>query len=104
VARTTEKPERPNLSSQEIEALAATQTEMLSELWILRDRVLLLEHLLAESGILKQGQIDDFAPPEELTKKLDAERDQFVARVIGAGHRRSFSVESLKAQAAKERA
>ncbi len=103
MARTTEKPERPNLSSQEIEALAATQTEMLSELWILRDRVLVLEHLLAEAGILQPGQIDDFAPPDELTKKLDAERDLFVARVVGAGHRRSFSVESLKAQAAKER-
>ena len=103
MARTTEKPERPNLSSPETEALAGTQTELLSELWILRDRVLVLEHLLAEAGILKPGQLDDYAPPDELTSKLDAERDQFVARVVGAGHRRSFSVESLKAQAAKER-
>jgi hypothetical protein len=103
VARTTEKPERPNLSSQEIEALAGTQTELVSELWILRDRVLILEHLLAEAGILKPGQIDEFAPPEDLSKKLEKDRDLFVARVIGAGHRRHFSVESLKAQAAKER-
>ena len=87
-----------------MESLAATQTEMLSELWILRDRVLVLEHLLAEAGILKQGQLDEYAPPEDLAKKLDAERDVFVARVIGAGHRKSFSVESLKAQAAKVRA
>ena len=104
MTRTVEKPERPNLSTQETETLAATQTEMLSELWILRDRVLVLEHLLAEAGILKPGQLDDYAPPEELAMKLDKERDQFVARVVGAGHRKSYSVEGLIAQAEKEKA
>jgi hypothetical protein len=103
MARTTEKPERPNLSSRELETLASTQTELLSELWILRDRVLVLEHLLAEAGILKPGQLDGYVPQDKLAGKLDAERDQFVARVVGAGHRKSFSVDSLKAQAAKER-
>ena len=104
MTRTTEKPERPNLSSQEMETLASTQTEMLSELWILRDRVLVLEHLLQEAGILKPGQLDHYAPPDELADKLGTERDQFVARVIGAGHRKSFSVEGLIAQAEKEKA
>ena len=68
-----------------METLASTQTEMLSELWILRDRVLLLEHLLAEAGILKPGQLDEYVPSGELSARLDAERDQFVARVVGAG-------------------
>ena len=83
--------------------MAGSQTELLSELWILRDRVLILEHLLSEAGILPPGQLDEYVPSDELSRKLDAERDQFVARVAGAGHRRHLALDSLKAQAAKER-
>jgi hypothetical protein len=99
MTRTTETPENPNLSSMEMDSLGRTQAELLSELWILRDRVLVMEHLLAEAGILKQGQIDNFAPPPELTSELDADRDSLVARVIGAGHRQRISVDELKATA-----
>jgi len=99
MTRTTEKPENPNLSSTEMDSLGRSQTELLSELWILRDRVLVLEHLLAEAGILQPGQIDNFAPPTELTAELDADRDSLVARVVGAGHRQKLSVEELKATA-----
>ena len=103
MTRTTERPERPNLSSRELESLALTNTELLSELWILRDRVLVLEHLLTEAGILEPDQINQYAPPEGLTAKLDTDRDQLVARVVGAGHRRSISIEALQAEAAKSR-
>jgi len=99
MTRTTETPDQPNLSSQEADALGRTQAELLSELWILRDRVLILEHLLAQAGILKDDQIDDHAPSEGLTAKLDKDRDALVARVIGAGHRQVISVEALKAEA-----
>ena len=99
MTRTTQKPETPNLTNMEMDVLGRTQTELLSELWILRDRVLVLEHLLAEAGILKEGQIDHYAPSEELTAKLDADRDALVARVVGAGHRQVLSVEALKAEA-----
>lgn len=102
MTRTTERPAEPNLSSLEADALGRTQAELLSELWILRDRVLVLEHLLAEAGILKDGQIDNYAPSEELTAKLDADRDALVARVIGAGHRQVLSVDALKAEAKGE--
>jgi hypothetical protein len=98
--RTTEKPEQPNLSSEELEILATNQTELLSELWILRDRVRCLEHILIESGLLNQS-IDDFQPSPEFVAELDAERDEFVARVAGAGHRRRIDIEELKAQVAK---
>lgn len=99
MTRTTEKPKTPNLSSQEMDALGRTQTELLSELWILRDRVLVLEQLLTQAGILSENQIDHYDPPDEMTAKLDADRDALVARVIGAGHRQVLSVEALKAEA-----
>ena len=101
MTRTVHRPERPNLSTTELDTLGRTQTELLSELWILRDRVLVMEHLLVKAGLLEENQIDDYAPPQDLTEKLDADRDELVARVIGAGHRQHFSVESLKAEAHK---
>ena len=101
MTRTTDRPERTHLSGAETEALALTQTELLSELWILRDRVLVLEHILKESGVLTED-IDQYAPPEELTKRLDRDRDNLVARVAGAGHRKRIAVDELKAEAQRE--
>ena len=99
MTRTTQRPEHPNLSSEETETLALQQAEVMSELWILRDRVTLLEHLLTEAGILEKRQLDQMVPPPELAEKLDAERDAFVARIVGAGHRQSYSVEALRREA-----
>lgn len=98
---TTNRPHRTHLSNAEIEALALSQTELLSELWILRDRVLVLEHLLRESGALTHD-INQYAPPEALTRRLDSDRDNLVARVVGAGHRKRIAVADLKSQARRE--
>ena len=90
MARTTQTPERAYLSSAELDSLARMHAEMMSELWILRDRVLVLEQLLTESGTLQAEQVDQYSPGPELTAKLNADRDRMVARIVGAGHRQSL--------------
>ncbi len=90
MARTTELPERSYLSSAELDSLARMHTEMMAELWILRDRVLVLEQLLTDSGVLKPEQVDQYAPGPDLTLKLNADRDRMVARIVGAGHRQTL--------------
>ena len=95
--KSTKLPEKSYLGSREIDALARMQTELLSELWILRDRVTVLEHLLEQADVLQPDQIDDFTPPTELEAKLLSERDKLVARVVGAGQRTEISVEAIKA-------
>lgn len=96
MARTTKTPDRSYLSSKELDSIARTQTEMLSELWILRDRVLVLENLLEQANVLKPDAIDNFTPPEELAAKLNQDRDELVARVAGAGHREELDLENLR--------
>ncbi|MFK7958643.1 MAG: hypothetical protein AB8B96_21300 [Lysobacterales bacterium] len=96
MTRTTDLPDRTYLSTKELDAIARTQTEMLSELWILRDRVLVLEHLLEQANILPPAAIDDFEPPAELMEKLKADRDAVVSRVAGAGHRDRLDLEQIK--------
>lgn len=95
--KSTKLPDESYLSSPDMDALARMNTELLSELWILRDRVLVLEHLLAEAGVLGHRQIDQYQPPAALEAALTRDRDRMVARVVGAGLRRELSIEAIKA-------
>ncbi|MEO0995961.1 MAG: hypothetical protein AAFX58_00465 [Pseudomonadota bacterium] len=99
MAQDTRVPDRPYLSTKELDALARMNTELLSELWILRDRVLILEHLLSEAGTIAGGAIDAFEPPEALAEKLRADRDAMVARVAGAAHRQALDVADIRKNA-----
>lgn len=80
------------------EDMARMVTELTSELWILRDRVMVLEHLLHRAGVLTPGEVDDFVPDQELTSALQQEREGLVGRVIGAPHGADITVEGLIAK------
>jgi hypothetical protein len=84
VARTRERPQKPYLGSVEIDHLARMNTELLSELWILRDRVTVLEHLLEQGAVIKRADLDAFVPQGALAAELEAERARIVERVVGA--------------------
>ncbi|MEM8985000.1 MAG: hypothetical protein AAGC71_18465 [Pseudomonadota bacterium] len=100
MTRTTDTPERPYLGSREADALARTDTELMSELWILRDRVLVLEHLLAEAGLIEVNAVSNHEPSDALATQLQDDRDQFVARIAGAAHRNKLDVDAIRASAA----
>ncbi len=70
-------------------------TELLSELWILRDRVMVLEKLLEEKGLLERETLRDYLPSGEFEKELLDERDRLVRRVAGAPWTEEFTWESL---------
>jgi len=81
---------------EKIDALLRMNTELLSELWIMRDRMMVLEHLLEKKAGLSRQEIDDFEPPPELEGELLAERDALVRRVVGAPWNDRWSVESIR--------
>lgn len=89
------------LKPEDVDNLARVNTELLSELWVLRDRVTLLEHLLEEKGVLKRSEIDGLNPTGDLAKELETERHAYIERVVGAPHQRERTVESLKKLARK---
>ena len=91
----TKPPPNPITGSDEMDALMRINTEMMSELWILRDRVTVLEKMLEEKGVVERKAIDDYAPEGEFAEELDEERDRFVRRVVGAPWEVEFTVESL---------
>lgn len=72
------------LGSDRLDDLARMIAELTSELWVLKDRTLVLEHLLAERGCLDPAAVDELRPSEELVAKLRKEREALVGRVFGA--------------------
>lgn len=91
----TKPPPNPITGSEEMDALMRINTELMSELWILRDRVTVLEKMLEDKGVVLRKDIDDFVPEDEFEAELEEERDRFVRRVAGAPWEVEFTVESL---------
>jgi hypothetical protein len=69
---------------EKYDALVRMHTELLSEMWIMRDRMMVMEYLLEKRLGLSAREIDDFDPPPEFESRLLAERDALVRRVVGA--------------------
>ena len=91
----TKPPPNPITGSDDMDALMRINTELMSELWILRDRVTILEKLLEEKGVVARADLNDYAPEGEFAEELDRERYRFVRRVAGAPWETEFTVESL---------
>ena len=53
------------------------------ELWVARDRQAMLERLLADGGVAAPASIDNYRPDAALAETLAAEREAFVARILG---------------------
>jgi hypothetical protein len=94
-------PKQPYTGDEMMDNLIRMNTELMSELWILRDRVTILEHMLQEKGAISRKALDDFVPTGDLAKELIRERDGLVEKVVGGAWMQGFSVESLVAKAKK---
>jgi len=94
-------PKQPYMGDAVTDTLIRMNTELLSELWILRDRVTILEHMLEQKGAINRKALDDFVPTGELAKELVRERDAMVEKVVGGAWTQGFSVDSLVAKARK---
>ena len=86
MANTVDRPARPYLGQRELDDVMRMNSELLAELWILRDRVTVLEHLLEEKQVLKRQEISEHVPGEALSAELTREREALVRRVAGAPH------------------
>jgi hypothetical protein len=72
------------LNEANIDDLGRMVTALLSELWIVRDRMAVLEELLAEHEVLKADEIDRYVPSQDVSNRIERLRDRMVANVIGA--------------------
>jgi hypothetical protein len=95
-------PKKPYTGDEMMDNVIRMNTELMSELWILRDRVTLLEHLLQQQGVLDRKKLDDLVPTGDLAKELRRERDALVEKIVGGAWMQGFTVESLVAKARRD--
>lgn len=85
----------PYLKDEVLDALARMNMELLSELWIARDRIAVLEQILIDNGVIQPNSVDDYAPSEAVTEKIAAIRKLMVENVLAAPWRSETSVQAL---------
>jgi len=75
---------RSALGPHQIDQLGEALLALTGEVWILTDRLAVLEAILAEHGIDAAGAIDRFVPSPDMEKALNAKRDKLIATVLAA--------------------
>lgn len=65
-----------------MEALVSTLVTLSSEVWVLRERVMTLEQLLADRRVVERGAVDQYTGSAEDAQARDTEAAAFVARVL----------------------
>jgi hypothetical protein len=79
---------RQMLKPAQLDNLGEALIAMTRELWVLTDRVAVLEAVLETKGALAKEEVDRFQPSLELQASLDKRRAQLVATLESAlrGH------------------
>lgn len=74
----------PNDSRLRADPVAQLALTLAKELWMLRDRQLVLERVLSAGDVDIRATVERFQPDTEFAAQLDAERVRFVREVIAA--------------------
>lgn len=74
-------PSRRMLGAEQVDDLAEALLVLARELWVLRDRQIVTELVLAERGIDIAAAVDAYEPDATVQARLDTERDRLVERL-----------------------
>ncbi|MFV2198569.1 hypothetical protein [Nocardiopsis sp. LOL_012] len=70
-----------------MDALFSLTMELASELWVVRDRLAVIEHLLEERGTLTREDVERTQPEGAFAERLAAERERFLTRMFASATR-----------------
>jgi len=77
-------PGRQTLDDSDVGGVAQALLSLTRELWVVRDRLAVLEAVLSEKGIDVSEEIENFQPNEEMQKQLDEQAKIMVSRIVGS--------------------
>jgi hypothetical protein len=72
------------LKTENTDDLGRMVLALLSEVWIMRDRMAILEDILENKAGLSLDEIDNYVPSPALEARLEELRSRLVGNVIGA--------------------
>jgi len=67
-----------------IDELLRMNTELLAELWIVKDRLMVLERVLCDKLAVDRDEIDRFVPDGAFAEELEREREIMMKKVMHA--------------------
>jgi hypothetical protein len=73
-----------SVGPQDVPNLGKALLTLAAELWIVRDRMMVLERVLDTQGLEVQALVDSHVPDAALQAKLDAERKRITAALMDA--------------------
>ena len=85
------KPEPTFLENPVLDNLVDVTLALGAELWVQRERMRIVEALLAQHGRVTPELIEAYQEPPEQQALLRQQRDEFVARIFGAYSRDTTS-------------
>lgn len=73
-----------NLRPEDIDKLGQALLTLTKELWVVKDRLRVLEAALTEAGAIAPDATETYQPDEALTELLGQERAELIRNVLGA--------------------
>jgi hypothetical protein len=73
-----------NLQPEDIDRLGQALLTLTRELWVVKDRMRVLEAALANAGVLGVNAVDQLQPDSALQAELAAERARLIDSVLAA--------------------
>ncbi len=73
-----------NLKPEDLDRLGQALLTLTKEIWILKDRIRVLEAALEDAKVVAAGAVDRFEPGPELTAQLETERARLIEQVLEA--------------------
>lgn len=78
------RPAQQMLSDTDIDGVGRAVMTLCHELWVVKDRMAVLEAVLADNGIDAETAIDAFQPDAALQDKLNQDGRALVERILSA--------------------
>lgn len=80
----TSKRKQPTyLQAEDLDTLARQNIQLMAELWIVKDRLAMLEDMLAKQGLIDRAVFETTEPDEALSAELEADRVAYIKRIVG---------------------
>lgn len=73
-----------NLRTEDLDRLGQALITLTKELWVVKDRVRILEATLADAGVVPPDAVDRFQPDAQLSTALSTDRALLIQQVLGA--------------------
>ncbi len=72
----------PNLGPDDVDRLGQALLTLAGELWVVKDRVRVLEALLTEAGLVAPDAVSQYQPGSTLSAELADERQRLIRQLL----------------------